>query len=46
MVGTTWVWVALYLGTSFRNSSASKCSMITDVPPSRMTLMLKRRGAA
>ena len=46
MVGTTWVCVALYLPTSLRNSSASKCSMITEVPPSRMTLMLKRSGAA
>jgi hypothetical protein len=46
MVGTSWVCVILYLPTSFRNSSASKCSMITEVPPSRMTLMLKRSGAA
>ena len=46
MVGTSWVCVALYWPTSARNSSASKCSMITEVPPSRMTLMLKRSGAA
>jgi hypothetical protein len=46
MVGTTCVCVILYWPTSRRNSSASKCSIITDVPPSRMTLMLKRKGAA
>ena len=46
MVGTSWLCVTLYWPTSRRNSSASKCSMITEVPPSRMTLMLKRSGAA
>ena len=46
MVGTSWVWVMRYFGTSRRNSSASKCSMITEVPPSFITVMLKRKGAA
>ncbi len=46
IVGTTWVCVIRCFGISDRYSSASKCSMITEVPPSRMTLMLKRSGAA
>ena len=46
MVGTSWLCVILCASISRRNSSASKCSMITEVPPSRMTLMLKRSGAA
>ena len=46
MVGTSWVCVTLYLPMSRRYSSASKFSISTDVPPSFMTVMLKRRGAA
>ena len=46
MVGTSCDWVILYFSTSFKNSSASKCSMMTEVPPSEIAIMLKRRGAA
>jgi hypothetical protein len=46
MVGTSCVWLTLYAGTSRKNSSASNCSMITEVPPSFITVMLKRSGAA
>ena len=46
MVGTSCVWVALYRPTSRRNSSASKFSIRTQVPPSFITVMLKRSGAA
>ena len=46
MVGTSCVCVMWNFGTRRRNSSASKCSMITEVPPSFITVMLKRKGAA
>ncbi len=46
MVGTSCDWVILYFSTSLRNSSASKCSMMTEVPPSMIAIMLKRNGAA
>src|SRR5207245_4238856 len=45
MVGTTWVWVTLCFSISRRYSSGSKCSMITDVPPMRITPMSTRSGA-
>src|SRR5262245_17594044 len=45
IVGTTCVHVTRYRSIMARNSSASKCSMITDVPPRRCIVMLKRSGA-
>ena len=46
MVGTSWVCVILYLPTSLRNSSASKCSMITDgaAQPHDAHVEAQRRG--
>ena len=46
MVGTHWLWVIECLSISSSARSASKCSMITEVPPSRITVRLKRSGAA
>jgi hypothetical protein len=46
IVGTTCVWVTRWCPISRRKVSASKCSMMTHVPPHRSTPMLKRSGAA
>ncbi len=46
MVGTSCDWVILCFSTSFRNSSASNDSIITEVPPSVIAIMLNRKGAA
>jgi hypothetical protein len=46
MVGTSCDWVILCCSTSFRNASASKDSMMIEVPPSTIAIMLKRKGAA
>ena len=46
MVGTHWLCVIACRSMSASASSASKCSMITEVPPKRITVMLKRSGAA
>ncbi len=46
IVGTSCVCVTACACTSLRYSSASKCSITTQVPPSRITVMQKRSGAA
>ena len=46
MVGTSCDCVTLCFSTSFKNSSASKDSMMIEVPPSVIAIMLKRNGAA
>ena len=46
MVGTSCDWVILYFPTSARNCSASNDSMMIEVPPSVIAIMLKRKGAA
>jgi hypothetical protein len=46
MVGTSCDWVTLCRSTSCKNCSASNDSMITEVPPSVIAIMLKRNGAA
>ena len=46
MVGTSCDCVILCFSTSFRNSSASNDSMMIEVPPSVIAIMLKRKGAA
>ncbi len=46
MVGTSRVWVTRYFSTRVRNSTGSKCSATTAVPPTRCTAMVNQRGAA
>jgi hypothetical protein len=38
--------VTLCFSTSFKNSSASNDSMMIEVPPSVIAILLKRNGAA
>ncbi len=45
MVGTTCVWVTRWASMRRRNSTGSKCSITTTVPPTRWTAMVKRSGA-
>ncbi len=46
IVGTTCVWVTLWVATAARNASGSNFSITTTVAPLTWLAMQKRRGAA